>query len=372
MTAEGKMPKATYIMVGGFLGAGKTTAILRLAEHLKSQGKRVGLITNDQSVGLVDTALLSSHGHAVEEITGGCFCCRFNSLMEAADKLAEASAPEVFIAEPVGSCTDLRAAVSYPLRRLYGDQFHIAPLTALVDPIRALRVLGIEPGKNFSPKVNYIYRKQLEEADLILINKCDLLDRERVQRLEDALRAEFPKASVMRVSARESTGLDAWFERLGADDMGSDAAPEVDYEVYAEGEALLGWFNSTVRLDAGDEFDGNEFLRNLAAEIHRVLGDEAIEVAHLKMTLVPGEEGGDIGVINLVRTGGGAELSHSLREPMTSGELTINLRAEGDPEVLRKVVGDALKKIEHPVAVVEHAESFRPGKPSPTYRMALA
>jgi hypothetical protein len=272
----------------------------------------------------------------------------------------------------VGSCTDLRAAVSYPLRRLYGDQFHIAPLTALVDPIRALRVLGIEPGKNFSPKVNYIYRKQLEEADLILINKCELLELERAQRLEDALRAEFPKASVMRVSARESTGLDAWFERLGADDMGSDAAPEVDYEVYAEGEALLGWYNSTVRLEAGDEFDGNEFLKNLAAEIHRVLGDQAVEVAHLKMTLVPGEEGGDIGVINLVRTGGGAELSHSLREPMTSGELTINLRAEGDPEVLSKVVGDALKKSESPVAVVEHEESFRPGKPSPTYRMALA
>jgi hypothetical protein len=154
--------------------------------------------------------------------------------------------------------------------------------------------------------------------------------------------------------------------------MGSDAAPEVDYEVYAEGEALLGWYNSTVRLEARDEFDGNEFLHNLAAEIHRVLGDEAIEVAHLKMTLVPGEEGGDIGVINLVRTGAGAELSHSLREPMKSGELTINLRAEGDPEVLRKVVGDALDKIQGPAAVVEHAESFRPGKPSPTYRMALA
>ena len=50
------MSKARYILIGGFLGAGKTTAILKLAEHLKAQHQRVGLITNDQAGGLVDTA----------------------------------------------------------------------------------------------------------------------------------------------------------------------------------------------------------------------------------------------------------------------------------------------------------------------------
>src|SRR6266436_3512413 len=103
------MPKARYIMVGGFLGAGKTTAILKLAEHLVAQGQKVGLITNDQSVGLVDTAMLAAHGFPVQEITGGCFCCRFNSLVDAADQLTKDSQPDVFIAEPVGSCTDLKA-----------------------------------------------------------------------------------------------------------------------------------------------------------------------------------------------------------------------------------------------------------------------
>src|SRR5690242_7877505 len=56
------MSKARYVMIGGFLGAGKTTAILKLAEHLTHNGLRVGLITNDQSFGLVDTAMLNSHG----------------------------------------------------------------------------------------------------------------------------------------------------------------------------------------------------------------------------------------------------------------------------------------------------------------------
>ena len=75
-----RMTKPDYVMVGGFLGAGKTTALLRLARHFTGRGRRVGLITNDQSQGLVDTTLVNASGYPVREITGGCFCCRFNSL----------------------------------------------------------------------------------------------------------------------------------------------------------------------------------------------------------------------------------------------------------------------------------------------------
>src|SRR5262245_29726928 len=188
--------KADYVMVGGFLGAGKTTALLRFAEHLTAQGRRVGLITNDQSSGLVDTALVDAHGYPVQEITGGCFCCRFNTLTAAAERLTESARPDVFLAEPVGSCTDLRASVQYPLRRMYGDNYRIAPLSVLVDPIRALRVLGVEAGKSFSSKVLYVYGKQLEEADIIVINKSDLLSAERRASLEQALRRTYYSAEI--------------------------------------------------------------------------------------------------------------------------------------------------------------------------------
>ena len=93
-------------MIGGFLGAGKTTAVARLARHLTDQGKRVGLISNDQSSGLVDTALLRSKGFSVEEIAGGCFCCRFNSLLEAADHLDRTTRPDVFIASTTAASGD--------------------------------------------------------------------------------------------------------------------------------------------------------------------------------------------------------------------------------------------------------------------------
>src|SRR4051812_34086737 len=170
------MNKARYIMIGGFLGAGKTTAVAALAQRLTDRGLRVGLITNDQGSELVDTAMLRARGFATEEIPGGCFCCRFNSLMDAAKKLTDASKPDAFVAEPVGSCTDLVATVTYPLRRIYGSQFRLAPLSVLVDPVRAEQVFGMREGRKFSEKVLYIWRKQIEEADIIVIAKTDLLE----------------------------------------------------------------------------------------------------------------------------------------------------------------------------------------------------
>ncbi len=362
---------AEYIMVGGFLGAGKTTALLRLAEQLTAEGRRVGLITNDQSDGLVDTALVASHGYAVEEITGGCFCCRFNSLTAAAERLAHDAKPDVFLAEPVGSCTDLRATVQYPLRRLYGDNYRVAPLSVLVDPVRALRILGIEHGKAFSPKVQYVYRKQLEEAELIVVNKCDLLEAARQTRLADRLRAEFPDAEIYAVSARAGTGLDAWFDRLSERATDSRRAPDIDYDEYAEGEARLGWLNAAVRVSGATPFDGNAFLLDLARAVRARLVAGGLEIAHFKMTLAPGERGADLAAVNVVASDREPELSHALDGDLTVGELLVNLRVEGDPTTLRDEVCATLTDVTRAIgasAQLVHMEQFRPARPSPTYR----
>jgi G3E family GTPase len=360
-------------MVGGFLGAGKTTAILKMAHHLRDQGLRVGLITNDQSFGLVDTTMLSSHGFDVEEITGGCFCCRFNSLVDAAEKLSAETTPDVFIAEPVGSCTDLKATVDYPLRRMYGDAYAIAPLSVLVDPIRAMRILGLETGKSFSEKVVYIYGKQLEEAEIIVINKVDLLTPEKLESLQAALARRFPQAQIQVISARSGQGIEDWVARISAAEVRTRGAMDVDYEEYADGEALLGWLNATVHVSSAGAFDGNDLLLGLAGDIQSRLRVRSAEVAHLKMTLAPEEDGNDLAVANLVRDDATAELSHRLAEPLEAGQLILNLRAEADPELLKATVLAALGAVAAQIAVaprVEHLEHFRPGKPTPTHRLA--
>jgi Ni2+-binding GTPase involved in maturation of urease and hydrogenase len=364
--------RAHYVMAGGFLGAGKTTALLRAGEYLARHGRRVGLIMNDQSGNLVDTALVRSRNLPVEEIAGGCFCCRFNSLVEAAGRLDAGTRPDVFLAEPVGSCTDLSATVALPLRHIYGDRFAVAPLSVIVDPDRALRVLGLEPGRSFSPKVTYVYRKQLEEADVIVINKTDTTAPARLAMLREALEAAYPAARLLQISARTGSGVGEWVDEL-LTEQGSGRVLDIDYDAYAEGEALLGWLNCTVGLE-GAAADGDELLLSIATRVHADLAAEGIEIAHLKLTLTP-LDGGGISVVNAVRTGTRPELAFALDAGLDSGEITLNLRAEAPPEPLESAVRRALQGEGRDRAirlVVRDLERFRPGRPVPTHRMTAA
>jgi len=370
--------RARYIMIGGFLGAGKSTAVGQLARRFTERRVRVGLITNDQGRGLVDSRSLRHQGFAVEEIAGGCFCCRFDSLKSAADRLTEQQRPEVFIAEPVGSCTDLVATVSYPLRRLYGDRFVIAPLSVLVDPLRAARVLGIEEGRKFSAKVRYVYLKQLEEAHVLVINKIDLLDDLKRRALRRELAERFPTARIFEVSAREGAGLEAWFEYLEQRSIPSSPMLEIDYRRYGEGEALLGWLNGTLKLRAEQEIDGNAWTEDFARRLQqRLLAGEA-EVAHLKMTLSPLAESdnddaevlpGDLALVNLVNNDLVPEVSERLAAPLRHGQLVVNLRAEASPALLLRAFEAVID--ERPELLMEHVECFEPGQPQPTHRMTF-
>lgn len=367
---------ANYVMIGGFLGAGKSTAVLALARHLHQRDQRVGLITNDQSVGLVDTAMLRSAGFDVQEIAGGCFCCRFDSLVEAAGRLSADATPDVFIAEPVGSCTDLVATVSYPLQRIYGSKYRIAPLSVLVDPIRAMRIFGLAEGRSFTEKVVYVYRKQLEEADLIVINKVDLLDDASLVKLKAELERQYPQTRVLAVSARTGEGLDAWFDQIERGVIAERSTMPIDYETYAEGEALMGWLNATLEVDAEQPFDGEVVMMDLAERMRRDLEAASGEIAHLKMTLLAEDHDGHTAVLNIVRNDFVPELSQSLPERMRRGQLLVNLRAEADPVLLEQVLENAVaqqSKRSPDVRIrVEHLSRFRPAPPQPTWRMADA
>jgi len=366
---------ARYVMIGGFLGAGKTTAVQQLARALSDAGQRVGLITNDQSTGLVDTALLRSHGYSVAEITGGCFCCRFDSLSAAAEDLSDQTRPDVFIAEPVGSCTDLLATVSYPLRRIYGDRFKIAPLSVLVDPARAARILGLAEGRSFSPKVVYVYKKQLEEADVIVVNKSDTLRAEQRDQLIQALAREFPRSEVLCVSAKDGAGLPGWFRRL--DEMECPTLPtmELDYQLYAEGEALLGWLNATVSVAADSLFDGNALVTRLVSDVTRRITAGQGEIAHLKVTLESQDAGGQLSVVSVVGNDDEPDLRESLLDACSGGTMILNLRAEMDPEILSQIITDALAHengLGYASLEREHEERFRPAPPTPTHRISIA
>jgi hypothetical protein len=292
-------------------------------------------------------------------------------LVDAAKKLTAAARPDAFVAEPVGSCTDLMATVSYPLRRIYGDRFAVAPLSVLVDPVRARQIFGLRPGRSFSEKVRYIWRKQMEEADIIVITKADLLDATARAEIMERLGAEFPGKEVISVSVRTGEGVAEWFRLLERSNAGAAEAMQIDYDIYADGEALLGWLNATIEFKSLEAIDSAVILQSLAGAMQRELNGE---IAHLKMTLSPDLAlAGEVAALSVVRSDIVPELTLRLEESVCSGKLVVNCRAEADPATLKAALETGLDSLRStfPKANfrLDHIEHFRPGRPQPTHRL---
>ena len=139
------MNQTRLILCGGFLGAGKTTLIWDVAQRLMAQGKRVGLVTNDQAPELVDSRLLKQSGLQVAEVAGSCFCCNFNGFVDAIHSLRHDVQADVILAEPVGSCADLTATiVRHPLG-LFGLHYPLCSYAQSVSHLSLRSLCGHLP-----------------------------------------------------------------------------------------------------------------------------------------------------------------------------------------------------------------------------------
>jgi G3E family GTPase len=359
-------------MVGGFLGAGKTTTLGRLARHYQDRGLRVGIVTNDQAADLVDTNLLRSQGFHVNEVAGACFCCRFNDLMGTIDALGANQLPDVILAEPVGSCTDLVATVLQPIKRLYDAKFSLAPYPVILKPSHGRKVLRGEAGSGFSPKAEYILRKQLEEADAILINRIDELTPEGLKELIDLVEEQFPGTPVLRVSARTGAGFDALTELLDQQGDFGRKVLDIDYDTYAEGEAELGWLNSSMTITAAEPFALDDLLLDIVRDLSQRLVVAGCEAAHLKTI---GLWEGFFGVANLISSVNSPELSLPSNCQAKEVELIVNARVACDPAELQSLVTSVVESAcqrRQATAEFHQTQSFRPGRPQPTHRFAMA
>ncbi len=307
------------VLVGGFLGAGKTTLLLHAAALLEKEGYRVALVTNDQGSALVDTRLAASATPNVEEVAGGCFCCRFSDFLDAADR-CRAYQPHVILAEPVGSCIDLVATVLRPIRQYYSDRYSLAPLTVLVEPRRARELLA----PNADPDLAYLFRNQLAEADLVRFSKADTC-------------VDFPalpSGPALRLSAITSEGVAGWLAEILGDHRRSGNRPlkDVDYRRYAAAEAALGWMNWRATLLLDDPLSPPQVVGPFLERLDEVLSERGITIAHLKLL-----DEAPTGHIK-------ASLCRNQEEPSVSGmldasparehDLILNLRACGFPNQL--------------------------------------
>lgn len=310
----------------------------------------------------------------VREITGGCFCCRLEELVGALDQLDAAARPDVIVAEPVGSCTDLMATVMLPLEQIYQVPFLLAPLSVVLDARRALAALGGKRhAKDFHRDVGYVFRKQVEEAEWLVVNKTDLMSPGELADLQERLLSHYPGKRVFAVSGRTGEGLEAWFEALLEARSAPESLMEVDYERYAIGEAMLGWVNSEASCVAlSPDHDWAVWLEACGRRISALLEEEGGEIGHFKMSV---ETAGRRWRVHQVMAGDGLVLIVDELDPgadrgaATEAKLLVNLRAEGDAGRLEALVERAFKEQGTAAVSVRERAAFQPGEPRPTHRM---
>lgn len=358
------MKTTRLIMVGGFLGAGKTTLIFEATKRLMENGQRVGLITNDQAPELVDTAFLLQTKVKVAEVSGSCFCCNYNGFISSLKQVKAEAQADIIIAEPVGSCTDLSATMMQPLKEHMNAELLMSPLTVLADPTRLADILdGGTAGLH--PSAAYIFRKQLEESDLILITKTDLLKPEETELLKEKVRLHFPASEVMSVSSKTGEGMDEWIKTVLESANSGQRIVEVDYDKYAEGEAVLGWLNSTILLK-GEQINWDNFARDFLVELGKKIDHMELGVGHIKIML---ESGTNYTLGNL--TGKSDTLSlRGLAGISNEAQIIINARVGTSPQLLEQLVSETLDSVANDSITLKTKalQCLSPGYPTPTYR----
>lgn len=362
-----KAGKTKFVGFGGFLGAGKTTTLKTISKYYKSKGLNVAVITNDAAENLVDTMNVAWDNNIVEEVVGGCFCCEFDQLTDTIKNLKRENIDlDVIIAEPVGSCTDLVATVVQPLKDLYEDELEVTPFMTLIDPIRA-KTIFLEEDHLLSEKVVYIIKKQLEESDAILLNKIDRLTKEEKTELAAVLKELFNK-EVIAFSAKTGEGLEDVIRYQSTAKQYGRNITEVDYDIYAEGEALLGWLNANVFLKSKEDMDVNNILLDFIDGMKKQFSDIDVEPAHLKISMIADKE---LCVANLVSNVEDPVLSNPVTSRIKDGQLVVNARVEADPEVLREKVMSNIKRVSEKFDLyfkITDIASFKPARPVPVHR----
>ena len=318
------MPK--FAVISGFLGAGKTSVMMALTQHSPA----VAMISNDlgEGVELADHRLAKLSGCDASQITDECICFCHDRLMETVEaRFAEGKTLVVSDIPGFGV-----GALEHVYHGLAG-RLDFAPFTVLVEPatIRELRRGG---------DLAHIQDSQLREADLIALNKCDLLSPREAAEACAWLSARCPEAEVLPVSARRGDGIETLCRAL-MEGTASMRHPEIDYDgdpLQNEMASLSEYYLQYHAIVCCFDFDGTDYLRALAEEI----AGNPMRIPHLK--LLAWTPDGDYGKVDWMH-GQALETTRAFDRRCTELAVLINATAACEPGQLDDRISAAVETV---------------------------
>jgi len=190
-------------IVGGFLGSGKTSLLMKLAENYTKNKKRVALLVNESGEVGVDGATLKAQGYDSIELPSGCICCTLaGTLLNALKNIKNDIDPDVIIIEPTG------LALPHKVKEMVRQ--------ACIDEDRCM-IIGIADIQRFNDLVTKkedFFTRQMHGSEFIMINKADLAKPGEIENATAWLKSRFPDKEVIPVSVKENTNLERVFELM--------------------------------------------------------------------------------------------------------------------------------------------------------------
>ncbi|HET9277434.1 MAG TPA: GTP-binding protein [Flavitalea sp.] len=354
-------------LVGGFLGSGKTTAIHQAAASFLKRVKRVAVITNDQGDELVDTHFVKTAGVKTEEVTNGCFCCNFSQFVQAIELLRSGREPDIIFAESVGSCADLVATIAKPLGKFNPE---ITVVISVFADAQLLHSLITGNASFLDENVRYIYKKQLEEADVLIVNKVDLMTGAELKIVKEQIEADYSETTVLYQNSLDENSVRNWILQLNRFELKNERKSlEIDYDLYAKGEAILGWLDQKIKIKTKD-YSAHSVAVNFITAVYSGIKQTDNPVAHLKFLLDDGVKQHKISFTTL------DDISKEfllVDNEVNEILILMNARIQTEAIKLEKLVSDILQEIRKQTGseiTIEKKAAFQPGYPRPTHRIA--
>ena len=352
------------MLTGGFLGSGKTTAINNACAQLIKENIKVAVITNDQGEQQVDSAFINSFGIPLREVANSCFCCNYTLLDNHIQNLFEEEQPELIFAESVGSCTDLVSTIAKPFAQ-YRPAYDVV-ISVFADASLLLQLL--KGNLSFiKESIRYIFKKQLEEADILVLNKVDLITSEERAFIDSIIYNEYPGKIVLHQNSLLEADIKNWLQTMiQFKATGSRRSLEIDYDLYGEGEAQLAWLDKKISIHSYNH-NAIQIAERIARDYHDVILKHQLTIGHLKYFMES-----DKWKKKLSATMTHNDFNSAIEEgPSDYCYMLINARVQTDPSLLRELVYGVIQKIMKEFSckiIIEKSSSFVPAYPRPTHR----
>lgn len=353
------------ILTGGFLGSGKTTAIQQACFLLLKENTTVAVITNDQGEKLVDSKFIQSFSVPVKEVTNGCFCCNYNALLQNIYYFSEHINPQFIFAESVGSCTDLVATIAKPLAEMHPELS--INVSVFAD---AYLLWTLISGTSFfiDDSVRYIFKKQMEESDILILNKIDLLNAQQLEEVHQSIQRDYQGKKILLQNSLNDDDIEQWINCFEKEQSTQRKSLELDYAIYGAGEAKLAWLDAVLFIRAL-KMPAAKTAMLLAEIIHQKINEQRLTTGHLKFLI--SDNNNQQYKISYTTSMQPQNVIFNSTSPKVS--VIINARVQTKPEILKQIIYHAIdeaalktnSKIE-----IQSLSAFQPGFPRPTHRIA--